>query len=153
MTTRSITDFVNSFEKPKGPRLRVKAKPLTPVEIALDEAARRAASGEWAGAKGSTLVGLYAMCHRMVYGIVPSELSEQATFHAASKMAAKAMHDLFGDDPAEVAAFVKWAWQVEKRKNEWAQSKSVDRKHLGWRAQFCRSLETDYRIAQKQGRR
>jgi hypothetical protein len=149
-----ITDFVNSFDKPTGPRLRMKrAKPMTLVEIAIDDARRRAASGEWAGAKGAVLVGLYAMCHRMVYGIIPSELFEVPTFRAAAKMAAKAMHELFGDDPAEVAAFVKWSWQVEKRKNEWAQTKSVDRKHLGWRAQFCRSLETDYRIWQKQGRR
>lgn len=151
---RHITDFVNSFEAPKGPRLRVKrAKPMTPVEIAIDDARRRAASGEWAGSKGATLVGLYAMCHCMVYGVIPSELSEVPTFRAASRMAAKAMHELFGDDPAEVAAFIRWAWQVEKRKNTWAQSKAIDRKRMGWRAQFCRSMETDYRINQKQGSR
>lgn len=153
----ALTEFVKSVESAKAqakqPRMRVKrSHTLTLVEVAIDDAKRRASSGEWEGAKGSTLVGLYAMCHRMVYGIIPSELEEPSTFRQAAKMAATTMHELFVDDPAEVAAFIRWSWEVEKRKNTWAQSKSIDRRRLGWRAQFSRALQTDYRIGQKQKR-
>jgi hypothetical protein len=89
----------------------------------------------------------------MIYGVVPSELLEQQSFRAAARAAAKAMHELFDDDATAVAAFVRWAWEVEKRKNTWAQSKSIDRRRLGWRVQFSRALETDYRIYLKQRRR
>lgn len=153
----AITDFVGRFdsaEQSKGPRLRVKKKrsTLTPLEVALADARRRAVTGEWGGSKGRTFVGLHAMCHRMVYGVVPSELEQLSLFNAAAKMAAKAMHELFADDPEAFAAFVRWSWEVEKRKNTWAQSKSIDRRRLGWRAQFSRSLETDYRIDLKRRR-
>ena len=155
----SISDFVGRFDAPEpaGPRLRTKKKPqrttLTPLEVAIDDARRRAVSGEWGGSKGRTFVGLHAMCHRMVYGVVPSELEQLGTMNAASKLAAKAMHEMFGDDPEAFAAFVRWTWEVEKRKNTWAQSKSIDRRRLGWRMQFSRALECDYRIDLKQRRR
>jgi hypothetical protein len=163
----AISQFVNSFEPaPKQPRLRVKAKPtepapkrakrvhLTSVEVAVDDASRRALSGEWEGAKGATFVGLYAMCHRMVYGVTPSELQLQSVFNVAAKTARKAMHELFNDDAAEFAAFIRWAWEAEKRKAAWAQQKAFDRRRLSWRYQFSRSLETDYRIDLKsKGRR
>lgn len=153
----SIMEFVARFEEEqKKPRQRVRrSKALTPIEVSIDDASRRARSGEWAGARGKTFVGLYAMCHRLIYGVIPSEVQDKAGFAAASKHAARALHELFKDDPSEMAAFIRWAWEVEKRKHTWAQSKAIDRKRLGWRAQFSRSLETDYRIAQKQkqGRR
>lgn len=151
----SISEFVARFEEEeKKPRQRVRrSKALSPVEVAIDDASRRAKSGEWAGSKGKTFVGLYAMCHRLVYGVIPSEVQDVAGFSAASKNAARALHELFADDPHEMASFIRWAWEVEKRKNAWAQSKAIDRKRLGWRAQFSRALETDYRIYLKQRRR
>lgn len=150
-----LTEFMERFEPEKTPRLRVKrrAKTLSLVEVAMDEARRRATSGEWDRSKGATFVGLYALCHQMVYGVVPGELQEPAAFRAAAKHAARAMHELFDDDPAEVAAFVRWTWEAEKRKNAWAQQKAFDRKRLGWKAQFSRAVQTDYQIAQKQRRR
>lgn len=166
MSAISLSQLVSTFEPaPKQPRLRVKqplkAEPpkrtkrvhLNQIEIAIDDASRRAVSGEWEGSKGATFVGLYAMCHRMVYGVTPSELELQAVFNAAAKMARSTMHELFNDQPEEFAAFIRWAWEVEKRKAAWAQAKAVDRRRLSWRYQFSRSLETDYRIELKTKRR
>lgn len=165
MSAISLSQLVSSFEPiQKQPRLRVKQQPkpqptrakrvhMNKVEIAIDEASRRALSGEWEGSKGATFVGLYAMCHRMVYGVTPSELALQPVFNAAAKMARAMMHELFDDQPEQFAAFIRWAWEVEKRKAAWAQAKAVDRRRLSWRYQFSRSLETDYRIELKTKRR
>lgn len=149
----TIRSFVSQFEKEPttGPRPRMrKAKQLSAVDVALDDARRRAASGDWETAKGSTLVGLYALCHQMIYGVVPSELMQDSVFRIAAKLAAKQMHELFRDDPTEVAAFVRWAWEREKGRVAWAQSKSIDRNRMGWKAQFSRAMETDYRVSRTQ---
>ena len=144
----------NNGEALTGPRPRTRRRRshLTPLEIVVDDASRRAASGDWAGAKGGTLVGLYALCHRMVYGVLPGELEQVGLFRQACKQAASLMHELFSDDASAVAAFVRWSWEREKRRNAWAQSKQIERNRLGWRAQFSRALETDYRVASKQRR-
>lgn len=156
MTMSVIEKFINDVDPPKGPRMRVKRTKrttLTDVEVAIDEANRRAMSGEWAGSKGRTFVGLYALCHRMIYGVVPEELTDRLMFNTVAKMAAKVMHECFDDDPNELAAFVRWSWEVEKRKNSWAQSKAIDRRRLGPKVQFSRGVVTDYRIYLKQQRR
>lgn len=150
----AISEFIKHVEPEKGPRPRVRrSRAMTPVEVAIDDASRRAKSGEWAGSKGKTFVGLYAMCHRLVYGVVPSELEERGAFFAAQKHAARALHELFNDDVQLMAEFVRWSWEVEKRKHAWAQSRTIDRKRLSWRVQFSRALETDFRIYLKQRRR
>ena len=158
-----LSEFLERFPE-KTPRLRVRrgaepavlprrTKTLSLVEAAIDDARRRATTGEWENSKGSTFVGLYSLCHQMVYGVVPGELLDVPTFRAAAKHAARALHELFADDPAEVASFIRWTWEAEKRKNTWAQKMTIDRKRLGWKAQFSRSVQTDYQIAQKQRRR
>jgi len=122
----AIQQYLEGFpdkEQKTGPRPRIRTKSetpkpkryLLPIEVAIDAAQRRAASGEWDGAKGATLVGLYAICHRMIYGIIPQELCEKALFNIAAKLAAVALHKHFDDDPSAAAAFVKWSWEREKR--------------------------------------
>lgn len=119
----------------------------------MDDARRRAESGDWEEARGSSLVGLYALCHEMIYGVVPEELFAIAEYRTAAKVAARMMHENFNDDPSEVAAFIRWSWEREKRKNNWAQAKGFDRKRLGVRWQFSLGLLTDYRIARSQKKR
>jgi hypothetical protein len=137
-----IAKFCDQFERSKVKR----SKALPQVDVAIDDAKRRALSGEWNDSKGATFVGLHAFCHKMVYGIVPDELYVPGLFRAAARGAAKALHEFFDDDPAELAAFVRWSWEREKRKNSWAQANGVDRSRLSWKWQFSRSLLTDYKI-------
>ena len=144
-----LDDPTLAVRKPPGPR---RAKALSPLEVAVDDASRRAESGDWEGAKGSSFIGLYALCHRMVYGILPCELQELGCFRAAAKQAALVAHTAFGDDPSEMAEFVRWAWEREKARAKWARSQHFDRNRMGWRMQFSRGLETDYRVAKAQRR-
>src|SRR3990172_8529604 len=94
----------------------------------------------------ATLVGLYAICHRMIYGIIPQELCEKALFNIAAKLAAVALHKHFDDDPSAAAAFVKWSWEREKRRDTWAREKMIDRARLSWKLQFSATLVTDWRV-------
>lgn len=119
----------------------------------MDDAKRRAESGDWDGAKGSTLAGLYAFCHELIYGVVPDELQQRGIFHAAAKAAAHLVHTSFDDDFAAAAAFVRWSWEREKRLRDWAKSKNADRRRLSWRLQFSASLVTDWRVAMSTARR
>lgn len=145
--------FTEQFQKQPRTRVRTRAKPLQPIDIAIDDAKRRASSGEWSWSKGATFLGLHALCHKMIYGIIPDELYVSGVYRAASRMAAKALHELFDDDADAMAAFVRWSWEREKRKHTWALANGVDRNRLSWKWQFSRGLLTDYRIAIQQKRR
>lgn len=144
-------DLCNMFAPQPKPKVkRVKAKSMPPIEVALDDAKRRAKSGDWEGSKGATFIGLYALCHEMVYGVVPDELYEQQTFRAAAKFALKVLRDRFEDDADQCAAFMRWSWEREKRKHTWAQANGLDRNRLGWKLQFATTMLTDYRVALSQ---
>lgn len=146
-----MTAIAKFFEDVKQPRTRTRRRlHLHPIEVAVDDAKRRATSGDWEGAKGSTFIGLHALCHRMVYGIIPEELYAEGVMRAAVRNAASALHQMFGDDGHEMADFVRWTWEREKRKSTWAQANGYDRNRLMWKWQFSRSLLTDYRIARSQ---
>lgn len=152
----SIANFMLSAGVSKEGRTRTRStgrRHLLPVEVAVDDAKRRAASGEWAGAKGATLVGLYAFCHRLIYGLLPEELREAPQFRAASKAAATFAHAHFDDDLGAVAAYIKWAWEREKKKHTWALRNGATRNRMSWRLQFSPSLLTDYKIERQQPRR
>lgn len=148
-----ISDFVgDATRKPGRPRTRAR-RHLTAFEIALDDAARRANSGDWDGASGATLVGLYAFCHRLLYTVLPEELAAVPKFNAAAKRAKAFVHDHFADDFGAAAAFIKWSWEREKRKNQWCRDNGVEARRLGWLLQFSPSLLTDWRVdaARKRG--
>jgi len=128
---------------------------LKPLDQALEDAKRRASSGEWDDAKGLALVGLYAFCHHATYGVLPAELYEQSAIRMACKSAAACMHAHFDDDPFRVVEFIKWAWKREQRRVDWALKQgNKDRARLAWRLQFSASFVTDYKVeAQKRGPR
>jgi hypothetical protein len=142
--------FCEEFEKPA--RASRRAKPMDPVDVAILDAKKRAETGEWNWSKGATFVGLYAMCHQMIYGVVPDELYTTGTFRAAARSAANALHVLFDDDACAFAEFVRWSWEREKRKHNWALAQGFDRNRMSWKLQFSRALLTDYRIAKAQRR-
>jgi len=151
--SRGISSFLEAVDHGKPRARSTGRRKLQEVEVAIDDAKRRAGSGEWEGARGATLVGLYGFCHELIYGVVPDELRELPTFRMASKLAAGFTHEHFEDDFGAAASFIKWAWEREKGKHNWALSNGISRNRLSWRLQFSASLLTDWKVQRhKRGR-
>lgn len=130
-----------------APRPTSKRRPRkSDLEAAISDAERRAASGEWEQATGRSFVGLYALCHRLVYGVLPEELAEKGALGLAAKMATTCLHVSFGDDRAAFVEFIKWTWEREKGREMWALQNGKTRSRLGVRLQFSGSLITDHRV-------
>lgn len=151
--TRGMADFLALVE-PGKPRPRPTGRrKLQEIEVAVDDAGRRAVSGEWGGAKGATLVGLYAFCHNLVYDVLPDELRELPTFRNAAKVAASFTHSHFEDDFGAAAGYVKWCWERERGKHNWALANGIARNRLSWRLQFSAGLLTDWKVGRNKRRR
>lgn len=150
--TAAVQAFLNHGQKtpPKGKA--GKPKPSA-IELAVSEAKRRSREGDWSGAKGKVFVGLFAMCHEIVYGDVPLELTENQELTIGARMANRALHDFFGDDPDALVEFVKWSWEAEKRKESWALRQGIDRQRMRVRLQFSPRLVQDYRTEKQRSRR
>lgn len=151
---RSVVDsFLShgaSKAAPKGKR--GKPKP-TAIEIAVSEAKRRSSDGDWTDAKGKVFVGLFALCHSIVYGEIPLELTEKQELTLGARMANKALHEYFADDPDALVEFVKWSWEAEKRKESWALRQGINRNRMRVRFQFSARLVQDYRVEKQRRRR
>lgn len=115
----------------------------------MHDARIRAKSGEWDDASSSTVVGLYAVCHELVYGCVPAELAEKGTFRNAVKTATRFCLDYFGGEPNRMVAFIKWVWKREGERLKTGRQFS----RIGWRLQFSAFLFTDWRAASFASRR
>lgn len=126
---------------------------LPRIEQAVDDAEHRSKSGTWEGATGRTLVGLYALCHRIVYGEIPLELYQKAEFSVAARMATKALHEWFGDDPALFVEFLKWSWEREKGRDAWATREGKSRSRMRARFQFSAAMVQDWRVERTRDRR
>ncbi len=147
-------DFLEHGKKKrkKRPRAPVGTRP-TPIEEALVDARARAESGDWGGAGGSALVGLYAHCHEAVYGVCPAELDARDQFKVATRLAAQVVRSHFDGDCDAAAAFVRWTWLREKGREEWARREGKERGRVGWRLQFSAQLVTDFRVDATRKRR
>lgn len=142
--------FLADRSKPSGVRERKK----TSAEIAEADAKRRAQTGEWEDARPSTIVGLYSVCHRMVYGVAPTEFEDNAEFASATRSASALLKSQFDGDAVAMAAFVRWVWKREQGRVKWAREQGRDLNRLVWRFIFSRSKIGDYRvdIANRRGR-
>ncbi len=153
----SARDSVASFLSHKSKRTPVggaaKTPALKPVEVAVLDAENRSKAGTWTGATGRTFVGLYALCHRIVYGEIPLELFEKMEFSIAARMATKALHEWFVDDPTFLVEFVKWSWTREESRDAWAIREGKDRTRMRARFQFSAAMVQDWRIDRTKGRR
>ena len=148
-----VATFLNHNRPQKPPQGAIRGRKKTALEVALENAEKRAASGRWDDATAGAFVGLYAMCHRLTYGVDAADLAERGTFQAATRAATRALHDHFGDDKAELVEFVKWVWEREKGREEWAAREGKSRGRLNVRIQFSAGLVTDYRVDQSRHKR
>lgn len=143
-------DSVAGFLSHKSQRTPIggaaKTTTLKPVEVAVADAENRSQTGDWTGATGRTFVGLYALCHRIVYGEIPLELFEKQEFSIAARMANKALHEWFEDNPDILVEFVKWAWEREKGRDVWALREGKTRSRMRSRLQFSAAYVQDWRV-------
>lgn len=123
-----------------------RSKPLSDLEVVVSNAEARARSGEWADADARALVGLYAWCHRSVYGVLPIELELAGEFRTAVRCAGLLAHKHFADDMVSVVLFIKWSWKREKGRAKWAREKKIERNRMGWRLQFSARQVTDFLV-------
>lgn len=104
--------------------------------------------GRWEGATVSTLLGLYAHLHEVVYGVFPDELEEE--WYPAMSKAKAFTKKKFGDDVSKVVEFMRWVWQRERHSVETYKEKNDGEMkdfRISWRYQFSTKLLTDYRMA------
>jgi hypothetical protein len=140
---------------PRAPRRGRGSVKLSKLEVAVQNAERRAKDGDWSEVDGAMLVGLYAVCHRLVYGVLPLELEKVPEFRRAAGVAMTMLQQHFEGEAGAMVEFVKWAWVIEKERHEWAgrQVPVAKRKRLLWQFLFTERTLTDYRISIKTRKR
>ena len=138
----ALMDFLDSGPK-KAPRQARQSK----IDMAITDAELRAQTGEWEGIPSRIFVGLYGLCHRILYGFVPDELKVTREFDKAAKMAARRLRESFDNDAEEMVEFIKWSWERQKSKEAWAINNGKNVSRLNIFAQFSPSLVSDYRKA------
>lgn len=143
----SVAAFLESAKIPRS-----KHSKLSDLEIALRNARERARTGEWSGANGPILVGLYALLHEKVYGILPTELEEKQEFKRAAGNARRLLDSSFNGDGDAFVEFAKWVWKREEGRIKWSKSVNRERNRFAWRFAYCASAVTDYRV-EMSGRR
>ncbi len=140
----------NFFDPPSG--VKKKAKPKSKSwSKAFDRSVERGraimGSGD-APQSAADLVGLYAVLHEHVFGVLPLELKQD--YGAAAASAAKLVRDEFKDDYAAAERFVAWCWKRTKQSAKRKKADGDDPFRPGWRIQFkSRAWLTDYKAAGK----
>jgi len=126
-----------------------KAPKITPAKMRrfLQDALERLGTGNWVGAKPSSIVALYGVCHERVYGCSPAELSNGLTYLLATAAAARQTKEEFGGDPIRAVEFMRWVWVREESREKWRRENGRDGGRISWKLQFGKALVTDYRIA------
>lgn len=147
--SEGLSDFLDDPTKTHRVPGATRAKAMADINAAMLAAESRAKTGDWDGADARVMLGLYAWCHRSVYGVPPVELEGQAEFRIASRAALRVLHDRFEDDAARCAIFIRWSWKREKERAEWAKREKKDRNRMGWRLQFSDRQVTDFRVAEQ----
>jgi hypothetical protein len=116
------------------------------VHVAMHDAERRASDADWTHVTGRVFVGLYALCHRVVYRVVPTELENPQLYAQACRQAELCYRRNFRDDPDACVEYVKWAWTRERGRRDWALSKGIDRNRLRPRQLFSQAFVDDYHV-------
>ncbi len=147
----SASHRTNLLEEPSSPSSPGVPKKRTPKEFKWDRKplaevrayGEQIVKGLWEAKGADDLVGLYAVLHEHVFGVLPLELQQE--FLMARASADKLVREEFAGDYLEAQRFVAWCWKslVKSRK------KNPDSDFRpGWRFQFkARKWLTDYKAS------
>lgn len=141
-----VASFLSHNTKRKPPPGTRRTRRRPDWEVSLEDAEKRAASGKWEDAQIRSFVGLYAFCHRLTYGVDDLDLEDKAVWRSATRQATRVLHNHFNDDKAEMVEFIKWVWEREAGREEWAKREGKNRGRLNVRIQFSARIITDYRV-------
>lgn len=125
---------------------RCRSRGVSDLASAMNDARSRAESGDWDGSTGRTMVGVFLLCHRMVYQFIPAELESTPVFRAACKQAELCYRRHFRDNPGACVEFLKWAWLRERGRQQWASREGRDVRRLRARLVFSDGFVDDYRV-------
>lgn len=144
---KALADFL------EPPKKKPRGKPRTSAQKGKDTLARlianakiRSRTGDWEDAKPRDFVGLFALCHEIVYGIEPIELATKTELMKATRVAKKCLSNFFDDDAEEFVEFIKWVWKRQEGKEAWALREGKNLSRLNVFAQFSPQKVSDYRI-------
>lgn len=147
----ALSDFLDPPDKPKKPRSSSSEKGKRALRLAMQNAKIRASEGDWDDANPRDFVGLFAVCHSLVYGVEPLELQEQTELKKATRIARKCLENHFADDHAEFVEFIKWAWKRQEGKIAWAHRNGREISRLNIYIQFSTGFVTDFRASALRG--
>ncbi len=143
--TRKAADELAEWARPKTPK-RKKGIGNAAFVRTLDEATAMLKDGDWASAKPSHFVALYADLHFRVYGVEASELGSKERVYAAG-MATKLLAEEFGNDRNEMAKYVAWTWSREKGREKWRRETGNHGGRVTWQLQFGKGkFLTEFRL-------
>lgn len=83
---------------------------------------------KWTGASAETWVGLYVVCHELVYKTEPAELKTAKEFRRVRGMAARFLVEPRFADEAAIAEYFQWAW--ERARAAWEKIPDCSRMRL-----------------------
>lgn len=141
-----VAAFLVSRSKRRPPDARCRSRGVSDLASAMNDAKRRAESGDWDGSTGRTMVGVFLLCHRAVYQFVPAELEKTSIFRSACKQAELCYRRHFRDNPDACVEFLKWAWLRERGRQEWARREGRDVRRLRAGLVFSDGFVDDYRV-------
>lgn len=106
---------------------------------------------DWTAARAVHFVALYAWCHEQVYGVAPAELTTGKAGARirlqATSAAARMLTQEFAGRPKAMAGFLRWVWQREKGREEWAARTGAQRGRVTWYKQFEeRTMLTEFKV-------
>lgn len=141
--TDRLNDFVGS-DKPRRARGFDKQR-RTGI---IDEVRGRMKLADWRGMSAGRLVGLYWICHEMVYGVPPGELNNTTNWRNAMLAAGKMVTVHFDGDVYRAVEFMQWVWTREKGREEYRRKTEAPGFRITWKYQFTReNLITDWRAS------
>jgi len=151
MFTPTAADAVDAFAG--KPRDKTRGKRRASIKATLKrstaEVERRLDVDDWDGLKPTNIVQVWAWCHRETYGVeagVTAVEWERAVMRAASFAKSE-----FDGDLDAVLAYVRWAWQRERRYEQGRRDNGKGGGVLGWAKMFGAKVLTDYRIDKARG--
>ena len=131
-----------------GERPAKKRKPISKAQAAnaRADAKARSLSGDWAGARGLTLVALWEYMHELVYGVAPADLLAPADWLRAAATANRFLDDAFAGDANALVDFMRWTWRREEGREQWRRENGKSGGRIGYRLQFSGSILSDFRV-------
>ncbi len=129
----------------KPARGKSKGMSVDTMARAANEMNRMVAEQDWSGAQGKHFVALYAFLHLRVYGVESADLGSSERVYA-SGAATRMLEREFGGDGAQMAEFMRWCWQREKKTEAWRRANHRSGRRVSWRLQFGGVLLTDWRV-------